>query len=87
MDGTGRGGMCLKMLDGRMIEKVGGGGGGGERECIVRSHGRHYGKRRFFFPRRNPSGKQRRREMIDSFLAGSFMSCFSDNTRGSFVRW
>lgn len=29
MDGTGRGGMCLKMLDGRMIEKVGGGGGAG----------------------------------------------------------
>lgn len=37
MDGTGRGGMCLKMLDGRMIEKVGGGGGGGgERECTYR---------------------------------------------------
>lgn len=43
MDGTGRGGW-----DGRMIEKGGGGGGGcgGEREYIVRSHGRHYGKRR-----------------------------------------
>lgn len=49
MDGTGRGGMCLKMLDGRMIEKVGGGGGGGERELIVRSHGRHYAKRIFVF--------------------------------------
>lgn len=48
MDGMGRGGMCLKMLDGRMIEKDGGGGsgGGGERECIVRSHCRHYAKRR-----------------------------------------
>lgn len=46
MDGMGRGGMCLKMLDGRMIEKDGrGGGGGGEREWIVRSHGRHYAKR------------------------------------------
>lgn len=31
MDGMGRGGMCLKMLDRRMIEKDGG-GGGGERE-------------------------------------------------------
>lgn len=52
MDGMGRGGMCLKMLDGRMIEKVagGGGGGGGERElCIVGRHGRHYGKRRIYF--------------------------------------
>lgn len=51
MDGTGRGRMCLKMLDGRMVEKVGGGGGGGgEREfCIVKSHGRHYAKRRISF--------------------------------------
>lgn len=51
MDGKGRGGMCLKVLDGRMIEKVGGGsgGGGGERKCIVRSHGRHYGKRIIVF--------------------------------------
>lgn len=51
MDGMGRGGMCLKMLDWRMIEKVGGGGGGGggERECIVRSRGRHYAKRRISF--------------------------------------
>lgn len=29
IDGAGRGGMCLKMLDRRMVEKVGGGGGGG----------------------------------------------------------
>lgn len=47
MDETGAGRMRWEMLDGRMIEKDGGGGGsgGGERECIVRSHGRHYGKR------------------------------------------
>lgn len=44
-DGAGR--MGWEMLDGRMIEKDGGGGGGGgEREYTVRSHGRHYGKRR-----------------------------------------
>lgn len=87
MDGTGRGGMCLKMLDGRMTYKVGGGGGGGERKCIVRSHGSRLCEEENCFPRRKPSGKERRREMIDSSLAGSFMSCFSDNTGGSFVRW
>lgn len=67
MDGMGRGGMCLEMLDGRMIEKDGrGGSGGGERECIVRSHGRHYGKRRICFPRRKPSGREK--EGDDRFL-------------------
>lgn len=39
----------MKMLDRRMIEKDGGGSGGGERECIVRSHGRHYAKRIIIF--------------------------------------
>lgn len=42
---TGAGRMGWEMLDGRMIEKV----GGGEREYIVRNHGRHYGKRRISF--------------------------------------
>lgn len=50
--GTGRGGMCLKMLDGRMIEKDG--GGGEERECIVRSHGRRLCEEDNFFPRDKP---------------------------------
>lgn len=86
MDGTGRGGMCLKMLDGRMIEEVGGGSGGGEREWIVRSHGRRLCDEDNCFPHDKPR-EERSREMIDSFLAGSFMSCFSDNTGGSFVRW
>lgn len=50
MDGKGR--MGWEMLGGRMVEKVGGGGGGGgEKKCIVRSHGRHYGKRRICFLR------------------------------------
>lgn len=84
MDGKGR--MGWEMLDGRMIEKIGG-GSGGEREYIVRSHGRHYGKRRICFFRVEIQVENRRREMIDSFVAGSFMSCFSDNTGGSFVRW
>lgn len=57
MDGTGRGGMCLEMLDGRMIEKDGG-SGGGERECIVRSRGRHYAKRRISFSRVTSQGKR-----------------------------
>lgn len=39
-----------------------------------------------FFPRRKPSGRERERNLTYSFLAGSFMSCFSDNT-GGFVRW
>lgn len=75
--------MGWEMLDGRMIEKV----GGGERECIVKSHGRHYGKRRICFFRIESQVEERGREMIDSFLAGSFMGCFSDSTGGSFVRW
>lgn len=70
----GEDGMGWEMLDGRMIGKD----GGGERECIVKSHGRHYGKRRIcFFPRRKPSGKERGREMIDS----SSMSCFGQHRR------
>lgn len=61
--GWGGGGMCLKMLDGRMIEKVGGGGGagGGEGKCIVRSHGRHYGKRRICFFRVESQVEERER--------------------------
>lgn len=59
MDGMGRGGMCLKMLDGRMIEKVGG-GGGGERECIVRSHGRRLCEEDNCFPRDNPREERER---------------------------
>lgn len=63
----------MKILDRRTIEKVGGGGGGGERECIVRSRGRHYGKRRFVF--RVTSQGKREREMIVS----SSMSCFGQH--------
>lgn len=56
--GRGRGGMCLKILDRRTIEKD---GGGGERECIVRSHSRHYGKRRICFFRVESQVEERER--------------------------
>lgn len=81
MDGTGRGGMCLEMLDGRMIEKVGGGGSeGGERECIVRSHGRRLCEEDKLVFRVESQVVKRRREMIDS----SSMSCFGQHWERSF---
>lgn len=67
MDGTGPGRMGWEMLDGRVIEKV---GGGGERECIVRSHGRRLWEENlegFRFPRNKPR-EEREREGNDSFL-------------------